>query len=155
MAEEEKEIDYESLAQEIFNEQNRVRADPSSYIEKLKRAEKFFKDKIFRHPAEIPIETNEGLEGVKNAIDFLSKQKPLPELELSEELTKAAKDHAKDLDVAITSVMEGNYKNIEFIVCENNSIESATFDYYEKVKKNSNVKIVTYKDKFNYSKINI
>ena len=46
------EIDYQQLALDIFNEQNRVRTKPESYIEKLERATKFFKDKIFRHPAE-------------------------------------------------------------------------------------------------------
>ena len=51
------EIDFEQLAIDVFNEQNRVRTNPESYIEKLERATKFFKDKIFRHPAELPIET--------------------------------------------------------------------------------------------------
>lgn len=108
MAEEEKEIDYEALAKEILDEQNRVRADPQVYIEKLERAEKFFKDKVFRHPAEIPIETNEGVKGVKDAIEFLKKQKPLPSLTLSEELTKAAKDHAKDLGTKGLSTHESS-----------------------------------------------
>ena len=40
------EIDYEQLAIDVFNEQNRVRSNPESYIEKLERATKFFKDKI-------------------------------------------------------------------------------------------------------------
>ena len=44
-------IDFEQLAIDVFNEQNRVRTNPESYIEKLERATKFFKDKIFRHPA--------------------------------------------------------------------------------------------------------
>ena len=38
------EIDYEQLAIDIFNEQNRVRTNPESYIEKLERATKFFKE---------------------------------------------------------------------------------------------------------------
>ena len=40
------EIDYQQLALDVFNEQNRVRTNPDSYIEKLERATKFFKDKI-------------------------------------------------------------------------------------------------------------
>ena len=50
-------IDFEQLSIDIFNEQNRVRTNPQSYIEKIERATTFFKDKIFRHPAELPIET--------------------------------------------------------------------------------------------------
>ena len=68
------EPNYEELAIEIFNEQNRVRTDPKSYIDKLERAKSFFKDKIFRHPAEIPIETYEGVKGIENAIEFLKNQ---------------------------------------------------------------------------------
>lgn len=66
------------------------------------------------------------------------------------------KDHHPDLDVAINSVANGLYKNIEFIICENNSTESATFEYYKKLedRKDINVKIVKYADVFNYSKIN-
>ena len=36
------EIDYEQLAIDVFNEQNRVRTNPESYIEKLERATNFF-----------------------------------------------------------------------------------------------------------------
>ena len=68
------EIDYQQLALDIFNEQNRVRTNPDSYIEKLERATKFFKDKIFRHPAELPIETYEGVQGILDAIEFLKNQ---------------------------------------------------------------------------------
>ena len=65
-----KEIDFQQLAEEIFQEHNNLRKDPKSYIEKLTKAENYYKDKIFRHPNEIPIETYEGVEGIKNAIEF-------------------------------------------------------------------------------------
>ena len=105
------EIDYDELSQEIFTEQNRVRVDPSSYIEKLERAKNFFRDKIFRHPAEIPIETYEGVEGITNAIEFLKNQESLPELQYSEELSKAAKDHANDIGSKELSSHEGSDGN--------------------------------------------
>ncbi len=50
------ELDFELLAIDVFNEQNRGRIKPH-YIEKVERATTFFNDKIFRHPSEIPIET--------------------------------------------------------------------------------------------------
>ena len=92
-----KEIDFQQLAEEIFQEHNNLRRDPKSYIEKLTKAENYYKDKIFRHPNEIPIETYEGLEGLKNAIEFLKNQEPVKELTYSESLSKAALDHANDI----------------------------------------------------------
>ncbi len=43
------------------------------------------------------------------------------------------KDHSTDLDLAIRSLMKGNYKNLEFIVVENNSDKQETWDYYNKI----------------------
>ncbi|MDE5782123.1 MAG: glycosyltransferase [Lachnospiraceae bacterium] len=37
---------------------------------------------------------------------------------------------------------------------ENNSIKDETFDYYKELEKNDKIKVVTYEDEFNYSKIN-
>ena len=91
------EIDLKKLSEEIFQEHNLLRKDPKSYIEKLTKAENYYKDKIFRHPSEIPIETYEGLDGIKNAIEFLKSQKPVKELIYSESLSKSASDHANDI----------------------------------------------------------
>ena len=92
-----REIDFQQLAEEIFQEHNKLRKDPKSYIEKLTKAENYYKDKIFRHPNEIPIETYEGVEGIKNAIEFLKNQEPVKELIYSEPLSKSALDHANDI----------------------------------------------------------
>ena len=64
------------------------------------------------------------------------------------------KDHSEDLDLVIKSVSNGTYKNIEFIICENNSTDSKTFEYYESLKNDTRIKVVTYKGNFNYSRIN-
>lgn len=64
------------------------------------------------------------------------------------------KDHSEDLDLVIRSVLKGSYKNIEFIICENNSTDEKTFKYYDSLKDDNRIKIVTYKGAFNYSKIN-
>lgn len=45
------------------------------------------------------------------------------------------KDHTADLDKAITSLAAGNYKNLEFIIVENNSDQAETWAYYEALKK--------------------
>lgn len=66
------------------------------------------------------------------------------------------KDHTDDLDICLKSLYEkSSYKNFEVIIVENNSTEKETFEYYEALtKKHSNIKIVTWKSKFNYSAIN-
>ena len=45
------------------------------------------------------------------------------------------KDHTADLDKAISSLSAGNYKNLEFIIVENNSDQAETWKYYEELKK--------------------
>lgn len=66
------------------------------------------------------------------------------------------KDHSKDLDLCIRSIIErATYQNLEFVVIENNSTEQATFDYYEAIQKEfPQVHVVRWEREFNYSAIN-
>lgn len=66
------------------------------------------------------------------------------------------KDHTSDLDLCIRPMLErGTYKNLEFIVVENNSTDPKTFEYYEKIQKEfPQVHVVYWKREFNYSAIN-
>ncbi|WP_408069568.1 glycosyltransferase family 2 protein [Butyrivibrio sp. JL13D10] len=65
------------------------------------------------------------------------------------------KDHTNDLDKAIRSIWNGNYKNVEFIIVENNSSDDATWEYYDNIQKEIPVvKVIYYKGEFNYSAIN-
>lgn len=66
------------------------------------------------------------------------------------------KDHTDSLDKAIRSVRNGNWKNLEFIVVENNSEKEETFAYYEQIQNEfGNVRVVRYeKSGFNYSALN-
>lgn len=64
------------------------------------------------------------------------------------------KDHASDLKKAITSLQKGNYRNLEFIIVENNSVESATFAYYDELKAQPNIKVVNFEGDYNYSAVN-
>ncbi len=47
-----------------------------------------------------------------------------------------------------------DYKNYEIIIVDNNSQEQETRDYFEIIRKKSQIKIIEYKDAFNFSKIN-
>ncbi len=65
-------------------------------------------------------------------------------------------DHIDDLDKCLQSIInKTNYDNYEVIIVENNSTKEDTFKYYEKIsEKYDFVKICTWEDEFNYSKIN-
>ena len=91
------EVDYDELAKQLFISQNKIRKDPTSFIPKLKHWSTKFRKNILFLLNENPLETFEGLQGVEEAMRFLSVQKPVPELTYSEELSKAAKDHAIDM----------------------------------------------------------
>ena len=66
------------------------------------------------------------------------------------------KDHTADLDVCVQSLMgKSSYRNLEFIIVENNSTEPETFAYYEEMEeKHPAFHVVTWKEGFNYSAIN-
>ena len=66
------------------------------------------------------------------------------------------KDHIDDLDKCLESLYgKTTYKNFEVIVCENNSTEESTFEYYKKAEaEHDNLKVVYYKGGFNFSAIN-
>lgn len=66
------------------------------------------------------------------------------------------KDHIDDLEKCIYSIeSKSKYRNFEFIIVENNSTQTETFEYYKKLElSNPKVKVVYYKGDFNYSSIN-
>lgn len=64
------------------------------------------------------------------------------------------KDHIDDLSQCIDSIKKSTYTNYEIVIIENNSTEEATFKYYEELKKEDNIKVVVWKEGFNYSAIN-
>ena len=66
------------------------------------------------------------------------------------------KDHHQDLDVCMRAILtRGTYRNLEFVVVENNSTKKETFEYYEKIQKEfPQVHVVTWEREFNFSAIN-
>ena len=57
---------------------------------------------------------------------------------------------------AVDSIFEkATYRNFEIVICENNSTEPETFEYYKELTAaHDNVKVVTWDKPFNYSAIN-
>jgi GT2 family glycosyltransferase len=66
------------------------------------------------------------------------------------------KDHIDDLKRCMESIeQKSTYKNYEYIIVENNSTDSATFEYYKKLEaENPKVRMVYRDGVFNYSAIN-
>lgn len=65
------------------------------------------------------------------------------------------KDSIKYLKRLMKSISKSTYQNYEVIIVENNSQKGKTFKYYDKIKSDSKIKVIKYKEKgFNYSKIN-
>ncbi len=64
------------------------------------------------------------------------------------------KDHSTDLSKCLNSIKEKTtYKNYEIIIVENNSTEEETFNYYKEIEKEENIRVVYWKDGFNYAAI--
>lgn len=65
------------------------------------------------------------------------------------------KDQKEILERCIESVIQKtDYKNYEIIIVENNSTTNEIFEYYKTIEQRENIRVVIWKDKFNYSAIN-
>ena len=64
-------------------------------------------------------------------------------------------NHMVDLQNCLESIWEKTtYPNYEIIIIENNTTDEATFNYYKEIDGKRNVKVIYWKDEFNYSAIN-
>lgn len=64
-------------------------------------------------------------------------------------------DHADTPRTCISSILEKTtYENFEIVIIENNSRKEETFAYYDELKTDPRIQIVTWEGKFNYSAIN-
>lgn len=65
------------------------------------------------------------------------------------------KDQKKTLEKCLESIWKvSTYHNFEILVVENNSEQEETFAYYREIDGRHNVRVLFWKDEFNYSKIN-
>ena len=90
-------INYEEIEEELFKEQNELRKNPQNYIEKLEKSLNYYQNNILSKENEIPLPTYEGINAVKNAINFLRNQQPVPELIFSKEISLSCKDLVNDI----------------------------------------------------------
>jgi hypothetical protein len=86
------------LIAQLVAEHNAIRTNPKSYIPILEKYISYFKgDTIYKPGHTTGIMTDEGKSAYQEAIKFLKTVKPLGELELSDDLSKASQDHADDI----------------------------------------------------------
>ena len=65
------------------------------------------------------------------------------------------KDHTEDLERCIFSILEkSTYANYEILIVENGSEDPKTFAYYEGLKAEPRIRVLTWEKGFNYSAIN-
>ena len=105
-------VDYNEIDKQLFILHNQIRKDPKSFISKLKNWSTKFRASTLYLLNENPLGTFEGVKGIEEAIKFLSNQKPLSELIYSEELSKAAKDHATDIGINGLTSHDGSDKSM-------------------------------------------
>ena len=97
----------------------------------------------------IPAEVEQGPFYGMYRTHYLWKEQPLVSILIPN------KDHVADLKKCMDSIEEkSTYQNFEFIIVENNSTEEETFAYYKEIEKRDNVRVLYYKEDFNYSRIN-
>lgn len=75
---------------------NAARTDPQAYAERVRRFRQVYRDGRIEYPGEIPVETQEGVAAVDEAIAFLERQEPRGPVTRSEALDRAATMHVED-----------------------------------------------------------
>jgi len=86
-----------TLEQQVLAEINRARTDPARYAAYLESTIPYYNDKMFRRPEDVStLRTREGVPAVREAIKVLRGLRPMPALELSQGMTRGARDHVRD-----------------------------------------------------------
>ncbi len=65
-----------------------------------------------------------------------------------------SKDHVADLSRCVESLASSSYANLEILIVENHSQHPETFAHYDRLQKQANVRVLTWKEPFNYSAVN-
>ena len=96
----------------------------------------------------------EGIVSLKKDLGFYRVTYPVKEQPLVSILIPN-KDQKESLELCIRSIREKTgYENYEIVIIENNSTTQEIFDFYEELKKDKSIRVVTWEREFNYSAIN-
>jgi uncharacterized protein YkwD len=89
--------DISRLERDVLTEINYARQHPREYAGQLREYRRYFDGRVLFLPGDRNgVITNEGMDAVDEAIDFLERQDPLPALSRGDLLALAAQDHADD-----------------------------------------------------------
>lgn len=127
---------------------NSVAGDPSSKMYAYEAGKRAIEEHLKRVGLEATVE-HVGLWGMYH-VKYKVHGNPLVSIVIPN------KDHISDLKKCVESLYAVNrYKNFEIVIVENNSEEKETFAYYEKLQKDyENIRVIEWKEEFNYSAIN-
>lgn len=90
-------VDYRRIERETLAELNSVRANPAGYVANLSALLPLFNGTLIKKPGmTVSIRTNEGAAAVREAINALQHQAPVPTLTLASGMSAAAGDLAND-----------------------------------------------------------
>ena len=78
--------DVQQLDSEIYELQNRLRADPRSFIPYLQEMLNRFEGDLLRQPGKTTLRTKEGPAAVNEAIEYLNRVEPVRKLRWQEQL---------------------------------------------------------------------
>jgi uncharacterized protein YkwD len=84
------------LEEEIVREMNLARRDPRIYAGFLERMKPYYVGTLFKPPNATPVQTEEGISALNEAIRFLRSASSAPPLSLSRGMSLGAKQHVRD-----------------------------------------------------------
>jgi uncharacterized protein YkwD len=80
----------------IVREHNLARQNPREYAAYVAELRPFFEGRLLRLPGEIALQTQEGVDAVDEAIEFLRSAAPASPLTASRGMSLGARDHVRD-----------------------------------------------------------
>jgi len=85
------------LDKAIFELHNDLRKNPKGFVPELEAMLELFDGNLLKREGKVTLRTKEGMEAVKEAIQFLNNCEPLGPLKWSDPIMQAAGDHTKDI----------------------------------------------------------
>jgi len=90
-------VNLSELKSKLIEEHNKLRQEPKSYINLLKKHLEQIKDNTLTIPNEIKMKLSEGESSYYDAISFLQNQNSCKPMEYNDQISLAATDHAVDI----------------------------------------------------------